>query len=90
MSVKEQIEAIVGSSSEENPKRPNRAPLDSRPATPTVQKSGPTEDTFVPAAGPVDYNEPPKDPNAPSGSLSSDDAEAITVDFSVPDSRHPI
>jgi hypothetical protein len=90
MSVKEPSEALVGNSSEENPKRSNSAPSDRRPATSTDQKSGPTEDTFAPAAGPIDHNGPPKDPDAPSGSLSSDDAEAITVDFSISNSTHPI
>lgn len=31
---------------------------------------------------PHDNDGPPRDPNAPSGSLSSDDAEVIPVDFS--------
>jgi hypothetical protein len=41
----------------------------------------PPEDTFgLPPVEPK-HDGPPKDPNAPSGSLSSDDAEAITVDL---------
>jgi hypothetical protein len=31
---------------------------------------------------PHDNDGPPRDPNAPSGSLSSDDAEVLPVDFS--------
>lgn len=31
---------------------------------------------------PHDDDGPPRDPNAPSGSLSSDDAEVVPVDFS--------
>jgi|ERR1700722_615551 hypothetical protein len=39
------------------------------------------EDTFgLPPVEP-NHDGPPKDPNAPSGSLSSDGAEALTVDF---------
>jgi len=30
----------------------------------------------------LDNDGPPRDPNAPSGSLSSDDAEVLPVDFS--------
>jgi hypothetical protein len=55
--------------------------LKDEPDEPGGAKPAP-EDTFgLPPVGPKD-NGPPKDPNAPSGSLSSDDAEAIiTVDL---------
>ena len=43
------------------------------------------EDAFClpPATNAPRHNDgPPRDPNAPSGSLSSDDAEVVPVDFS--------
>jgi hypothetical protein len=44
------------------------------------------EDTFGLPPGdkaPKNKDGPPRDPNAPSGSLSSDDDEVIPVDFSI-------
>jgi hypothetical protein len=49
----------------------------------------PEEDAFTPPEGEIKHEVPPKDPNAPSGSLSSDDAEAIAVDFSIPTPTTP-
>jgi len=44
------------------------------------------EDAFglPPAKTPSDRDEPQRDPNAPSGSLSSDGEKVIAVDFSIP------
>jgi hypothetical protein len=45
-----------------------------------------SEDAFsLPPAvkTPHDKDGPPRDPNAPSGSLSSDDEEVVPVDFSI-------
>jgi hypothetical protein len=53
--------------------------LNDKPDEPVV-----TEDAFAPPSAKPKHEEPPKDPNAPSGSLSSDDAERISVDFNVP------
>jgi hypothetical protein len=47
-----------------------------------------TEDAFVVPKKMIIHEPPPKDPEAPSGSLSSDDAKAIAVDFGIP-STHP-
>jgi hypothetical protein len=47
------------------------------------------EDAFIPLDGEIAHEGPPKDPNAPSGSLSSDDCEAIAVDFAIPDPTRP-
>jgi hypothetical protein len=41
----------------------------------------PSEDAFIPPEGEIKHEGPPKDPNVPSGSLSSDDEEAVPVDF---------
>jgi hypothetical protein len=48
-----------------------------------------TEDAFVVPKKKINHEPPPKDPEAPSGSLSSDDAEAIAVDFGIPGPTHP-
>jgi hypothetical protein len=54
--------------------------LKDEPEEPSGAEPAP-EDTFgLPPVEPK-HEEPPKDPDAPSGSLSSDDAEAITVDL---------
>jgi hypothetical protein len=43
----------------------------------------PIEDAFgLPLAVETPHDGPPSDPNAPSGSLSSDDEEVVPVDFS--------
>jgi hypothetical protein len=47
---------------------------------PTVET--PVEDAFVLPDGKIRHEAPPKDPNAPSGSLSSDDEEVVPVDLS--------
>jgi hypothetical protein len=47
------------------------------------------EDTFGLPPDAPSHDAPPKDPNAPSGSLSSDDAEAIAVDFGIPNPPQP-
>ena len=47
------------------------------------------EDAFIPPDGKFIHEGPPRDPDAPSGSLSSDDGEAIAVDFAVPDPTRP-
>jgi hypothetical protein len=49
----------------------------------------PVEDAFILPDGEPTHDGPPKDPNAPSGSLSSDDAEAISVDFGTGKPTHP-
>jgi hypothetical protein len=49
-----------------------------------------TEDAFVPPPDEPKQEEPPKDPDPPSGSLSADDEEAVPVDFKpapTPDTR---
>ena len=50
------------------------------------KSSGAIEDAFglPPEKSPHDKDGPPNDPNAPSGSLSSDDAEPVPVDFGTP------
>ena len=42
------------------------------------------EDAFALPPKKAKHQEPPKDPNPPSGSLSADDAEAISGDSSIP------
>jgi hypothetical protein len=69
-----------------DPKRANKTPLDSRlglAAESIIPQLAVTEDTFIVPQGEIDHGGPPKDPDAPSGSLSSDDDEAIKVDFGV-------
>jgi hypothetical protein len=59
--------------------------LKDEPDEPTV-----AEDTFVLPPDESKHEEPPKDPNPPSGSLSSDDDEVIPVNLTPappPDSR---
>jgi hypothetical protein len=82
---------LRGFSAADDPKRANGTsvdvgPDDAEPATPEVVA---TEDTFIAPPGKIDHNGPPKDPNAPSGSLSSDDAEVLAVDFGVANPTHP-
>jgi hypothetical protein len=50
----------------------------------------PVEDAFIPPDGEIKHEAPPKDPDPPSGSLSSDDEKTGPVDLtpaSPPDSR---
>jgi hypothetical protein len=50
------------------------------------------EDAFGPppvVGAPPQNDEPQRDPNAPSGSLSADEAEAIVVDFTNPANPGP-
>jgi hypothetical protein len=49
----------------------------------------PKEDAFIVSEGNIKYDAPPIDPEAPSGSLPSDDAEAIAVDFTNPTNPGP-
>jgi hypothetical protein len=49
----------------------------------------PKEDAFIIPERKVKHAGPPTDPDAPSGSLSSDEAEAIAVDFSNPANPGP-
>jgi hypothetical protein len=81
--------ALRGFSTADDPKRADRTPLDSRPNAAAGMPPVATEDTFVPPPAKIDHSGPPRDPNAPSGSLSSDDAEAIAVDFSAGNAAHP-
>jgi hypothetical protein len=50
----------------------------------------PVEDAFIPPEGEIKHEEPPKDPDPPSGSLSSDDEKPGPVDLTPappPDTR---
>jgi hypothetical protein len=81
--------ALRGFSIADDPKRADRTLLDSKPDDAAETPQVATEDTFVPPPAKIDHSGPPNDPNAPSGSLSSDDAEAIAVDFSAASPAHP-
>lgn len=69
-------------------RRPDQTPPDKKPGEAAGTPPTANEDTFVVPGGKIRDDGPPKDPNAPSGSLSSDDAEAIAVDFTA-NPAHP-
>jgi hypothetical protein len=65
--------AAVKEAAARKPKREN----DSEP----LPVATPVEDAFIPPEGEIKHEGPPKEPNAPSGSLSSDDEEVVPVDL---------
>jgi hypothetical protein len=77
-----------GFSATHDPRRTDRTPLET-PTEGVIQQAAPTEDTFIAPAGPINHDGPPKDPSAPSGSLSSDESEAIAVDFAAANPPRP-
>jgi hypothetical protein len=76
--------ARAGLNTADDSKRADGTQLDSKvgfDAESDAPQLAATEDAFIVPQGTIDHEGPPKDPNAPSGSLSSDDDEAIEVDF---------
>jgi hypothetical protein len=78
--------ALKGFATADDPQRADKTPLDRQPGAlvdNVVRQAAGREDAFVTPPKPIDHGGPPNDPNAPSGSLSSDDVKAIAVDFGV-------